>query len=209
MKDNQMSNNMNYKHLAAGLLLALGMVGAASADTLFSDSFQGDLSQWNSNTGGVIVADPLVSGGSALAFARSIGGGDLFAGATVTSSTSDTFILSYDYLGIGAGGGYVGINRDGGETWLAGDGSFPTDNSNPDTGTWQHVSFQFTQAGAITLKLEQWDGQNQTPMQAYFKNLVLTDANGVTAVPEPESYAMLLAGLGLLGFMRRRKAKQA
>jgi hypothetical protein len=29
-------------------------------------------------------------------------------------------------------------------------------------------------------------------------------------VPEPESYAMLLAGLGALGFMgRRRKAKQA
>jgi hypothetical protein len=30
----------------------------------------------------------------------------------------------------------------------------------------------------------------------------------VTAVPEPETYAMLLAGLGLVGYraMRRRKA---
>ncbi len=35
-------------------------------------------------------------------------------------------------------------------------------------------------------------------------------ATSVTAIPEPETYAMLLAGLGLLGFaMRRRKQKQA
>ncbi|MDP2824864.1 MAG: FxDxF family PEP-CTERM protein [Sulfuritalea sp.] len=31
----------------------------------------------------------------------------------------------------------------------------------------------------------------------------------VTAVPEPETYAMMLAGLGLLGFMARRKSQQA
>jgi hypothetical protein len=29
-------------------------------------------------------------------------------------------------------------------------------------------------------------------------------ANGVSPIPEPETYAMLLAGLGLLGFMARR-----
>ena len=29
----------------------------------------------------------------------------------------------------------------------------------------------------------------------------------VTAVPEPETYAMLLAGLGLLGFSARRRMK--
>ena len=31
----------------------------------------------------------------------------------------------------------------------------------------------------------------------------------VTAVPEPESYAMMLAGLGLLGFLARRRKAQA
>jgi hypothetical protein len=36
------------------------------------------------------------------------------------------------------------------------------------------------------------------------------DNVSVAAVPEPESYAMLLAGLGLMGFVaKRRKAKQA
>jgi hypothetical protein len=34
-------------------------------------------------------------------------------------------------------------------------------------------------------------------------------ANITAAVPEPETYGMMLAGLGLLGFMARRKAKAA
>jgi hypothetical protein len=38
--------------------------------------------------------------------------------------------------------------------------------------------------------------------RAYFKDGTLTIA---AAVPEPESYAMLLAGLGMLGFMARRR----
>jgi hypothetical protein len=43
--------------------------------------------------------------------------------------------------------------------------------------------------------------------------LGITSAGGynpVAAIPEPETYAMLLAGLGLLGFMaKRRKQKLA
>lgn len=36
--------------------------------------------------------------------------------------------------------------------------------------------------------------------------IILTDVPGfVTAVPEPETYAMLLAGLGLIGFIARRR----
>lgn len=40
-----------------------------------------------------------------------------------------------------------------------------------------------------------------------YTEAVTMDTNTVMAVPEPETYAMMLAGLGLLGFMaRRRKA---
>ena len=37
----------------------------------------------------------------------------------------------------------------------------------------------------------------------------LLDNVNVTAVPEPETYAMLLAGLGLMGFVARRRNQQA
>jgi PEP-CTERM motif len=45
---------------------------------------------------------------------------------------------------------------------------------------------------------------------SYLPASIFFDGLTVTAVPEPETYAMLLAGLGLLGFAaRRRKLKEA
>jgi hypothetical protein len=46
--------------------------------------------------------------------------------------------------------------------------------------------------------------------QSTYNHAFVIDNLSVSAVPEPETYAMMLAGLGLMGFMgRRRKAKQA
>ena len=39
-----------------------------------------------------------------------------------------------------------------------------------------------------------------------FSGAVIDNVSVMAAVPEPETYAMLLAGLGLMGFLRRRKA---
>ena len=41
---------------------------------------------------------------------------------------------------------------------------------------------------------------------AFGAGVLTVDVTAITAVPEPGTWTMLLAGLGLLGFMRRRKA---
>ena len=58
-----------------------------------------------------------------------------------------------------------------------------------------------TTSSAGTLKLFYWDSNNSDNTGSILVN--------VTAVPEPESYAMLIAGLGLMGVIaRRRKANR-
>lgn len=71
-------------------------------------------------------------------------------------------------------------------------------------GTW-NASFNYSPilAGTGTYKLEILGKSTSTSLAAgYNGNMILA------AVPEPESYAMLMAGLGLLGFVSRRKKKQ-
>ncbi len=56
--------------------------------------------------------------------------------------------------------------------------------------------------------------RNVAPTMAQYARVFATGGDGMysvgelaitAAVPEPETYAMMLAGLGLLGFMARRK----
>lgn len=51
---------------------------------------------------------------------------------------------------------------------------------------------------AITYDLAVWDGPNSTQDLAVFSKVV-------TPVPEPETYGMLLAGLGFMAFVARRR----
>ncbi|MEO8442126.1 MAG: FxDxF family PEP-CTERM protein [Betaproteobacteria bacterium] len=61
-----------------------------------------------------------------------------------------------------------------------------------------------------------WNGISAVTLNGQAVDYDLTSASGVdwrtatvTAVPEPETYVMLLAGLGLLGFVARRRQRDA
>lgn len=61
----------------------------------------------------------------------------------------------------------------------------------------------------ITNRFQQFDlnmkGVDKVTWSTNGKFNLLLDDITVSAVPEPQTYAMMLAGLGLLGFMARRR----
>jgi hypothetical protein len=63
--------------------------------------------------------------------------------------------------------------------------------------TTDNFSFGNLAAGSYSLVVKTYGNTNY--------NVTLTTASAATAVPEPEAYAMMLAGLGLVGFAARRK----
>jgi hypothetical protein len=78
------------------------------------------------------------------------------------------------------------------------------------------VSGTDPQVGSTDTSTELFSFNNLTAGNYYLKVVVNGDANyqvtlstspSATAVPEPEAYAMMLAGLGLVGFAARRKLK--
>ncbi len=76
----------------------------------------------------------------------------------------------------------------------------------PLTGTLTNFSASFTGLTSGTYAVRLLDATNPTGNSVASTNF----SASVTAVPEPETYAMLLAGLGVIGMLsRRRKGAQA
>lgn len=65
---------------------------------------------------------------------------------------------------------------------------------------WQHFTFNFTATGLVTTL----EFRNTLPGAKQYSFLDNASVE-VAAVPEPQTYAMLLAGLGLVGFAARRR----
>ena len=204
------------------LLLATGVMAlsatAAQAATVFQDTFAttpvAPGPQYTQNNSGQVVT---VAGVSALHFTSLGSGGDLFS---QTFAGPGTYTLSIDYLCATAGGcgGYVGLIPgstatvpatpiNGGDAWLATDtqaayGTPFTLVGNAQGFTTNTFTFTVTSPGMFGLKLEDFVGSGGTAGDAYFRNL------SVNGVPEPGTWAMMLMGLGMVGFGLRRRQKQ-
>ena len=216
------------KKLAAAALLIMGLNSHSYANILFTDNLQSasDLNALGAKTVGIIGTAQ--DGTKAMTFSALQAGSNLVSTKTYLSTTN-SFTVSFDYFSscgaVSNCGGFLATPGDGGH-WTVSDTAFGNDKLFADAAKWQHLSY--TYAGASTsAAFEIWNGSqhakaadiNGLGASFYIKDFVLTDnsvgaANGlvvtaVAAVPEPETYAMLLAGLGLMGaVVKRRKSNQ-
>ncbi|WP_373988842.1 PEP-CTERM sorting domain-containing protein [Duganella sp. BuS-21] len=197
------------KKLIIAAAVALLSTNAMAAASLNNTSFE-----TNTVGGGYaygnVAADWSFTGGGAVshnytAWNGVTASGDYFAvlqniasiSQTFSSDAAGVFSISFD-MALRSGyyaGQVVGVTLDGNDL-----GSFAATS----TGWNSFASASVTLgAGSHTLSFSGLNPTNQYDTSAFIDNVGLT----VSAVPEPASYGMLMAGLGLVGLVaRRRKA---
>jgi hypothetical protein len=190
------------KRLVLALCISL-LAGAAQAASVFSDDFNGNSSALNATPSGWTVSFGTVDviGNGFFDFMPGSGSYIDLDGSTrnagvLTHSLSlvagNLYTLSFDLAGNHRNSSLEAVGVLFG-TQL---GLY----SLPMNAGWTHYSMNFTpdRSGGYLLSFAALGHDNIG---------MLLDNVSVTTVPEPETYAMFLAGLGLVGFMaRRRKA---
>lgn len=200
------------KILIAGLCCAL-LGTSLTAATMFDNISR--LTSWRPaapHSYAHVVGDPFTRAGKALAFSQSNAGADVYSSARYSSGR-----LHFEYMGTlslpADGGGFVGIS--GGEggrtTWLAGAGLHGQHQlALLNDGTWHAYSVPFDaaaiSAGEVHVVLAQLAGGSAD--QAMFRNLSVADEASPLGATTPALFASL-AGIGLFGYIRRRKAAPA
>jgi hypothetical protein len=189
--------------LAAGLLLAVLGTGAQAQNLITNGNFEAPVVATNSfdtytNLGG---------------YAATLWGSDSTSGThKIVDVGSDQFMQfgggdsAYTSFGVATGGAYtLSFDYNGSGFWAL----YDVNASNYiSTGPLVQINGMGTDTSNLTLA-------DNTSYKLYFGSVgaglpgmvtgMQLDNVSVSAVPEPESYAMLLAGLGVLGFVGRRR----
>jgi hypothetical protein len=228
--------NMNTKSFFAAILGA-GFAMSSYADVTLADFESGGLSGWSQQgtawtvTGGagsftvVNAQNPIPSvnfvnqltPGNGQFVARS-GAPSYWIGPMSETNTgiltSAAYKVTYDTLSWNSSG-WSGASYDGKNQFQVLDSNFNVKATfaTAQSDSWTTVTTNLIQDGfapGATFYFRAIDANNATGFSWIAVDNLKLSGTAVTAVPEPESYAMLLAGLGLIGAaVKRRKAKQA
>jgi len=193
------------KHLLLSFIFSTAMAASASAGAtvLFNDDFDSEalalntsLSQWTVSNGTIdVIGSRFFNFYPGNGHYLDLDGSTRNAGKITTNTLFSltpgmTYLLDFD-LG--------GSTRGDTNSVVVSLGSYSETFTLASGASLQHVTRAITVLGGMSssLSFDHAGGDNM--------GLILDNVN-VSAVPEPSTYALLLAGLGLIGFSVRRRA---
>lgn len=190
------------KKLIAIACAAMAPCLAQAGTTLFADDFNGDTVTWNTVPAGwTVTAGTVDVVGPGWWGQLCAAGGGSCVDLDGSTSTGGTLVKSFNLT---AGTTYkayfdlAGNQRGGQETVDIGFGSASQALTLSSNAAWATYEISFTpgQTGSYSLSFHNRGGDD---VGAVLDNV------SIQAVPEPETYAMMIAGLGLLGAVARRR----
>ena len=186
---------MNIKSFVAATAIALSSVGAFSAELVSNGSFDAGMAGWTNADNTRYSSISYQSGGHGNVWRDGSVGTTLGTISQTLSTVAGTaYTLSFDLQGTGT------PNKV--KVWFGEDiVAFAQTNFNLPNWTHYTVTGLMADSNSSVLKF----GSRNDPSFNMIDNISVTGA--VTPVPEPEAFAMLLAGLGLMGTIARRRNK--